>query len=69
MKQNKMFLNKNIKQNFLALNCEYFFIHYLIETVFFEYPQHMFWLRNKKINFWINTVIGRLYHSNALLEN
>ena len=51
MKQNKMFLNKNIKQNFLALNCEYFFIHYLIETVFFEYPQHMFWLRNKKINF------------------
>ena len=24
--------------------------NHLIETVF-EYPQHMFWLRNKKINF------------------
>ena len=25
----------------------------------FEYPQHMFWLRNKKINFWLHTLIWR----------
>ena len=25
----------------------------------FEYPQHMFWLRNKKINFWLHTLIRR----------
>ena len=23
----------------------------------FEYPQHMFWLRNKKINFQLHTLI------------
>ena len=22
----------------------------------FEYPQHMFWLRNKKINFFVHTL-------------
>ena len=25
----------------------------------FEYPQHMFWLRNKKINFQLHTLIWR----------
>ena len=25
----------------------------------FEYPQHMFWLRNKKIDFWLCTLIWR----------
>ena len=25
----------------------------------FEYPQHMFWLRNKKINFQLRTLIWR----------
>ena len=29
----------------------------LIETVLFEYPQHMFWLKNKKINFPLHTLI------------
>ena len=23
----------------------------------FEYPQHMFWLRNKKISYWLRTII------------
>ena len=26
----------------------------------FEYPQHMFWLRNKKNNFQLHTLIGDL---------
>ena len=25
----------------------------------FKYPQHMFWFRNKKINFWLRTFIWR----------
>ena len=29
----------------------------LIEAVLFEYPQHMFWLRNKKNNFLLRTLI------------
>ena len=29
----------------------------LIETILFEYQQHMFWLRNKKNNFLIRTLI------------
>ena len=34
--------------------------NHLIETFFFEYPQHiMFWLRNKKNNFQIRTFIWR----------
>ena len=24
-----------------------------------EYPQHMFWLRNKKMNFWLRTLISK----------
>ena len=28
----------------------------LILTVSFEYPQHMFWLRNKKINVLVRTL-------------
>ena len=27
----------------------------------FEYPQHMFWLRNKKINFWIHALKKNKY--------
>ena len=40
--------------------CKYFLTHHLgaqknllIETILFEYPQQMFWLRNKKISFSI----------------
>ena len=52
------------KQNIWALNFKYFLIHQF-EHMFwvleepsqwdgsFEYPQHMFWLRNKKINFFV----------------
>ena len=29
----------------------------LKRTVSFEYPQHMFWLRNKKNNFQLRTLI------------
>ena len=37
-----------VKQKNLGYNCDYLFTHQFIETVLFEYPQHMFWLRNKK---------------------
>ena len=29
----------------------------------FEYPQHMFWLRNKKIKFWLRIPYFRGYHT------
>ena len=32
--------------------------NHLIETVLFEYPQHMFWLRNKKIIFSYTLLSG-----------
>ena len=53
-----------VKQNISALNCDYFLIHQfkhvfwvLKRTVSFKYPQHMFWLRNKKNNFQLYTLI------------
>ena len=57
-----------VKQIFLALNCNYYLTHSL-NICFgcpkepshrdgsFEYPQHMFWLRNKKYNFLLHTLI------------
>ena len=55
------------KQNFSAQNCKYFLTHtFTICFVCskepshcdgsFEYPQHMFWLRNKKIIFLSHTL-------------
>ena len=32
----------------------------------FEYPQHMLWLRNKKINFLLHTIIWRPDYSASL---
>ena len=64
-----------VKQKLFALNCDYFLIHQF-EHVFwctkepshrdgsYEYPQHMFWLRNKKNNFQLRSLIwgsGKLY--------
>ena len=50
-----------VKQISLASNCEYFLIHQFkhafwvlkitVSLSSFEYPQHMFWLRNEKIFF------------------
>ena len=55
---------------FLAWNCNYFLIHKFKHMFWvpkrtislkwdgsFKYPQHMFWLRNKKINFQVGILI------------
>ena len=57
-----------VKQNYLAYYCDYFLIHRLKHVfwvlkepshrdISFEYPQHMFWLGNKKNNFQLRTLI------------
>ena len=55
----KVQLDKNFQRNimiiFLSTSFNICFFdalkNRLIETVLFEYPQHMFWVRNKKIIF------------------
>ena len=45
------------KQNFSALDCKYFLTHQLSHRDgSFEYPQHMFLLRNMKNNFSLRTL-------------
>ena len=57
-----------VKQKLFAYYCDYFLIHQLKHVFWvpkrtvssrrsFEYPQHMFWLRNKKNNFQLRTLI------------
>ena len=58
------------KDRLCTYNCVYFLTHQfkhvfwvLKQTVslrrFFEYPQNIFWLRNKKVNFPVDTLIWR----------
>ena len=57
----KLFEGKNVII-FLAIILNIFWgaqMNRLVETVQFEYPQHVFWLRNKKINFKLHTLIWR----------
>ena len=60
-----------IKQIFWSVNCKYFLIHLIKHMLIvlkrtvslrrsFEYPQHMFWLRNKKSIFICNALKRRL---------
>ena len=57
-----------VKQIILVLNCDFFLIHQFKHVFWllkepsrrdssFEYPHHMFWLRNKKNNFQLSTLI------------
>ena len=57
------------KDSFCTLSCIYFLTHQFkhvfwvlkrsVSLTFFEYPQHMFWLRNKKNIFPVRTLNWR----------